>query len=229
MKPSPAPHCSEDLTRSRPRPRHSKQDRAGPLGAKQLCAPDIEQRAPAAVTPTRWCPPLLRHVCGAPGHSPPPGPGGNQLLQVTPLRTRSPRPGQTQPGSQPPRDPASVFSQGRSVGSLKSGGVLRDLGRAQRSSRPPGCSPGENEFANSSHLPRLLGPKSVVPSRSHVPPAAPGPWPQDDTNRIECRGSHFLGLKGPWCSVSPWSVPALRAEAPGPQGLTQAAGRRGGA
>lgn len=228
MKPSPAPHCSEDLTRSRPRPRHSKQDRAGPPGAKQRVLPTA-QRAPAAATPTRRCPPLLRHVCGAPGRSPPPGPGGNQLLQVTPLRTPSPRPGQTQPGSQPPRDPASVFSRGRSVGSLKSGGVLRGLGRAQCPSRPPGCSPGENEFANSSHLPRLLGPKSMVPSRSHVPPAAPGPWPQDDTNRIECRGPHFLGLKGPWCSVSPWNIPALRAEAPGPQGLTQAAGRRGGA
>lgn len=69
-----------------------------------------------------------------------------------------------------------LFSQGRSVRSLKSGGVLRDLGRAQCPSRPPGRSPSENKFANSSHLPRLLAPRGWAPAGPMClpQPRAPG-------------------------------------------------------
>lgn len=76
-----------------------------------------------------------------------------------------------------------LFSQGRSVRSLKSGGILRDLGRAQCPSRPLRRSPSENKFANSSHLPQLLAPRAWSPASPTCLPQPHGAVAQSPRSR----------------------------------------------
>ena len=168
VKPSPAPHCSEDLTCSRHRTRHTE-DRTAPVdqatrgkiavrsrfSPKSSCSRHTNPMMPASPPTRKWSSGVFTTAWpwGKSASS-------SHILEDPESPTQADiagLPAATQPCI------SILFSRGRSVRSLKSGGVLRDLGRAQCPSRPLGRSPSENKFANSSHLPQLLAPRAWSP------------------------------------------------------------------